>query len=88
MANKGAFKKGEKRPKQGRPKGTANKFTRTVKDAVQAAFDSLQTDKKANLEAWGRENPTDFYRIAAKLIPAAVEAKVTGSVTVVIDDKI
>lgn len=79
---------GAGKPGPGRPKGLQNKFTRTVKEAVQAAFNELQCDKKHNLIAWGKANPTDFYRIAAKLIPAAVEAKVSGSVTVVADPEI
>ena len=63
---------------KGRPKGAVNKLTKTVKEAVQRAFDTLQKDKKANLIEWGKENPSDFYRIAAKLIPNTVEAEVTG----------
>lgn len=61
---------------KGRVKGVPNKFTKSVKDAVKAAFDDLQGDKKANLLAWAKENPTEFYRLAAKLIPAAVDATI------------
>lgn len=55
-----------------------NKFTASVKDAVKAAFDELQSDPGANLAAWAKANPTDFYKLAAKLIPAAVETEVSG----------
>jgi hypothetical protein len=65
---------------KGRVKGVQNKLTRTVKEAVQAAFDSLQKHKKANLEEWAKENTTEFYKLAAKLIPAAIDAKVSGTV--------
>jgi hypothetical protein len=51
-----------------------------VKDAVKAAFDELQGDKRANLTAWAKANPTDFYKLAGKLIPAAVDATITGTV--------
>ncbi len=65
---------------KGRVKGVPNKFTTTVKEAVKAAFDELQGDGSANLVAWAKANPTDFYRLAGKLIPAAIDATVTGSV--------
>lgn len=76
--NAGAFKKGEKRPGQG--KRGPGKFTRTVKEAVQAAFDEIQGDKNANLVTWAKQNPGEFYKLAGKLIPAAVDATLTGSV--------
>jgi hypothetical protein len=53
-----------------------NKITRTVKETVLAAFQDLQEDPKANLLKWGKDNPTEFYKIAAKLIPTEVNAKV------------
>lgn len=73
---------------KGRKKGVPNKFTRSVKEAVQAAFDEIQKDPKANLIAWGRANPGDFYRLSGKLIPTAVDAKVTGSVILKVDPEI
>lgn len=69
------FKKGHER-KGGRKKGTPNKFTSTIKEAVMLAFQQLQNDPKANLLEWGRKNPKDFYQIAAKLIPT----EITGSI--------
>ena len=60
----------------GKVKGTPNKLTRTVKETVLAVFDDLQSDPKANLLSWGKENPTEFYKIAAKLIPTEVNANV------------
>lgn len=73
------FKPGE----GGRPKGVPNKFTRTVKETVLAVFNELQEDPKVKLSAWAKEEPTEFYRIAAKLIPT----EVTGSVKTVITVK-
>jgi hypothetical protein len=60
----------------GKVKGSQNKLTRTVKETVLAVFDDLQADPKANLLSWGKENPTEFYKIAAKLIPTEVNANV------------
>jgi hypothetical protein len=65
-----SFKKGDKRA--GRPKGTPNKLTKTVRDTVLAAFNDLQSDPKANILTWAKENPKEFYQIAAKLIPTEI----------------
>lgn len=55
---------------KGRPKGVPNKITRAFKDAVLAAFHELEGVD--GLVAWGRENRTEFYKIAARLIPHEV----------------
>ena len=68
-----AFKKGHKL--SGSRKGTPNKLTKSVKEVFQAAFDEMQQTKHANLLTWGKENPNEFYRLTAKLIPAAMEVK-------------
>jgi hypothetical protein len=69
-----AFKKGN----SGKPKGSQNKLTKTVKEAFEIAFNELQSDKKANLATWAKENTTDFYRLAAKLIPTSLNADLTS----------
>jgi hypothetical protein len=65
----GSFKKGN----PGRPKGTPNVLTRTVKEAVLDAFNELRGDRKANLVAWGKKNPGAFYQVAARLIPTEIK---------------
>ena len=40
----------------GKSKGTTNKVTRSVKEAVLLAFNELQEDPNANLVEWGRKN--------------------------------
>lgn len=73
------FEKGK--PKTGgKVKGTPNKLTRTVKETVLAAFNDLQNDPKANILAWAKDEPTEFYKIAAKLIPTEVNATVESKV--------
>jgi len=62
----------------GKPKGAKNKITKTVKEVVFDVFEQLQVDPKANLFNWGKDNPTEFYKIAAKLIPTDVKAQVDG----------
>lgn len=68
------FEKGDGRARK--PKGATNKLTRTVKECVLDAFNDLQKDPKVKLSKWGKENPTEFYKIAAKLIPTEVNAQV------------
>jgi hypothetical protein len=53
------------------PRGPGQ-FTKTVKETVLAAFEDLQKDPVVNIIAWGKGNPTEFYKIAAKLIPTEV----------------
>lgn len=66
----------------GKPKGSTNKITRTVKETVLAAFNDLQNDPKVNLLTWGRKEPTEFYKIASKLIPTEITAKVQNIIKV------
>lgn len=56
---------------KGRPKGVPNKVTKTVREAFQAAFEELQKRKGLGvaLDEWAEMNPTEFYKLAAKLIP-------------------
>ena len=67
-----SFKKGEAK---GKPKGAVNKTTQTVKEAFTLAFGKLQLKQGVNLAEWGEANPTEFYKLCTKLIPAAVELK-------------
>lgn len=64
----------------GKPKGAKNKVTKTFKELLQNAVDALQDDPKANMVKWAKENPTEFYRIAAKLIPTEVNANIDGEI--------
>ena len=77
-----AFKKGESGNLKGRPPGAQGKLTKTVKETVLAVFNNLQEDPKANLEEWAKKEPTEFYKIAAKLIPTEVNAQVEGNMNV------
>lgn len=56
----------------GRPVGAEGRLTKTVKETVLAVFNDLQDDPKANLMAFGKKYPKDFYAIAAKLIPTEI----------------
>lgn len=71
------FEKGN----SGRPAGIQNKLSRTVKETVLAVFNELQDDPDANLATWAKAEPTEFYRIASKLIPT----ELTGSLKHIIN---
>jgi len=73
LGNQTSFKKGE----GGRPAGIPNKLTTTVKETVLEVFNQLQEDPNNSLMAFAQKEPVEFYRIAAKLIPTEVNAKVT-----------
>ena len=70
------FKPGNK----GKPPGTLNKLTKTVKETVLAVFNELQGEEKNSLKAFAVKNPRDFYQIAAKLIPTEISADVKMTV--------
>jgi len=72
------FKKGN----AGRPKGAVNKVTKNVKETVLAAFNDLQQDPVTNIAAWGRDNLTEFYKLAAKLIPTEISGLDGGPIIV------
>ncbi len=69
------FEKGN----SGKPKGAKNKLTKSVKEAFEIAFNELQGDKEANLANWAKENTTEFYKLAAKLIPTSLSGEVTNT---------
>jgi len=71
--------RGGKRPGSGRKPGTPNKITHTIRSAIENAFTNLQGDPKACLHAWGKANPTEFYRLAARLISHEVKNEVQFS---------
>jgi len=66
----------------GRQIGTPNNVTAIFKDAVRTVY----TDIGGNtaFAAWAKENPTEFYRIAARLIPTEMASQGT-SINVIIN---
>lgn len=77
-----AFKPGE----GGRPPGSLNKLTRTVKETVLQVFNDLQDDPNVQLGEWAKKEPTEFYKIAAKLIPTEITATLKTTFRVKVDD--
>lgn len=67
---------------KGRKKGVPNKLTRSAKEAFAHAFDSV--GGAPALAQWANENPTEFYKLYARLIPAELEASVKGLIVKVV----
>jgi len=79
IAPKSAFKKGH--PKLGgRGPGVANKITKSVKEALAEAFEGMGGIPA--LIRWGKQNPTDFYRLWARLLPIQITGGEGGPVVV------
>lgn len=51
----------------GRQVGTPNRITAAFKEAVVIVYDELGGHDA--FTAWAKENPTEFYKICARLIP-------------------
>lgn len=55
---------------KGRPKGSLNKTTKSVKEALVAAF-----EKRGGVDSlvkWAKENETEFYKLWGRLAPTEV----------------
>lgn len=72
-----AFQKGQSGNPAGRKPGTQNRLTLTVKQGFEAAFEKMQGGEHA-LDKWAAKNPTDFYKLASKLIPSQITAELSG----------
>jgi hypothetical protein len=58
----------------GRQPGSLNKTTASVKQALLSAFDEL--GGVPALVEWARSEPTEFYKLYAKLLPAELKTDV------------
>lgn len=64
----------------GRRKGTPNKTTIAVKEALTDAFEQL--GGVSSLVGWGRENPDEFYKLWVKMLPAEIKGSLEHSGTI------
>lgn len=60
----------------GRPKGMKNKSSTMFLEALSDAVQAMQNSKDHNLFAWGKKNPTEFWKIASKLLPTSIQADI------------
>jgi Family of unknown function (DUF5681) len=73
-----AFKKGISGNPKGKPKGAINKINKAVKEVISETFNELQADSKNNMLAWAKQNPTEFYKLASKLLPTEVDTSINS----------
>ena len=66
---------------KGRPKGSLNKSTVAVKEALAEAFDGIGGVE--SLKLWAGENPTAFYQLWGKMLPLQVAGDEQNPLTVV-----
>jgi len=66
----------------GRQVGTLNKVTAIFKDAVRTVYEDIGGNEA--FAEWAKENPTEFYRIAARLIPTEMASQGT-SINVIVN---
>jgi hypothetical protein len=64
----------------GRQKGTPNKFTASVRDAVEAAFNAAGGAEYLRRQA--DENPVAFMSLLGKVMPREITAEVRADVSV------
>ena len=74
--NAGTYKKGEKRAKQGRPKGSLNKTTLAAKEAISLAAEGLGGHER--LIAWAQEDPANERVFWGSIYPKLIPVQVTG----------
>lgn len=85
MSDESGKPAGKERNKGGRPRGSLNKTSATAKENVIAVFNRLKGT--AWMEAWAKKNPNEYFRLYAKLIPAAVEVDATVDASVTVEIK-
>ena len=62
---------------KGRPKGSVNKTTKSVREAIEAAFQGVGGAEYLMQQA--QQNPQSFMTLLGKIIPAQVQADLTNS---------
>ena len=76
------FERG-RRKTGGRQVGTPNRINVAFREAVQIVYEAL--GGHAAFTQWAQENPTEFYRIAARLIPGEMREHTPSTVNIIVD---
>lgn len=56
----------------------------SAKDSLHRVFHKLGGVN--GMLDWAKKNPSEFYRLYARLVPTEIEGNFTGNVTVIFDD--
>lgn len=75
-----AFKKGEKKPKQGRPKGVLNKNNQAIRDMIAAALDQVGGVEYLAERANDPRTASAFLSLIGKVMPIQVTGEDGGAV--------
>lgn len=74
----------------GRKKGSVNLVNKPFREILVGALHRMQLKPNVNLDEWGENNPTEFYRLCSKLIDVKVsndpENPVPGVIIQIIPD--
>ena len=69
---------------KGRPPGSKNKLTRTIREAIEAAFSEVGAERYLVEQA--TLNPQSFMALLSKLLPAQIQAEVSTDAASVLPD--
>ena len=62
----------------GRPKGSRNRSTVLIKEAIAAVYADLQESAggdHAHFHGWAEAHPTEFYKMCLRLLPLQVDTQ-------------
>ena len=76
--NAGTFKKGEKRPNQGRPKGVLNKDNALIRDMISTALS--QVGGVDYLARVAESHPGPFLGLVGKVLPIQLTGEGGGDI--------
>jgi hypothetical protein len=76
------FVKGQSGNPAGKPKGTPNKLSASVKANIAQVFENL--GGVVGMTKWAKANPDEFYKIYPRLLPLEVSGEEGAGITVVI----
>lgn len=80
---KTVFKKGEKRPGQGRPKGCLNKTNQALRDMILQALHDQPGGGVEYLKIQAVENPGPFMTLLGRVLPTTIAGDKDNPVTIV-----
>lgn len=66
----------------GRKVGVVNRLTGTMREAVQVVYDGMGGHEA--FTAWAKKHPTEFYKIASRLIPVEIQKTTDTTINVII----
>ena len=70
----------------GRTRGVPNKFTQSIRIAFELAFAGMQAhvpkrgEEDFRLVSWAKKNPTDFYKLMARMVPQEISGPGGGAI--------